>query len=142
VVCIHNQLTRWKLHFATPKEERENKTDYSGLFTSTKSGQNEYGTWSEEGLTQFIKYREMNKLARKDPNTARIEQDCLASLRKKKGIVGKDASEQARMKEAQKRARKRGAGEEPVARAKKIIRTVEDDVDSDNDDEFVGSEED
>ena len=44
---------------------QEKKANHNGIFTTTDSGQNEWGGWSKEGLDVFHKYVDENKAARK-----------------------------------------------------------------------------
>ena len=137
VLSIENGLQRWKEEYdhrqlakvvaEAPEvaEERTSKFDnHSGLYTSTTSGQNQYGGWSEEGLELFKQYVDSNVAAREDPNTAKLEKACLHKLRVKWGIQCSTAEEHNKLRARMKSARKRGRGEEPMPPMKKVIRTM------------------
>jgi hypothetical protein len=137
VLSIENGLQRWKEEFdksllgkvtaasegATPETTEAGK-DYSGLFTSTTSGQNQYGGWSEQGLDLFKDYVDMNIAARQDPKTAQLEKDCLLKLRLKWGIQMTSAEEQNKLVARQKSARKRGREETVMPAMKRVVRTM------------------
>jgi hypothetical protein len=140
VLSIQNGLQRWKEEFdakqaknlgiatAATAEETSDTTDsnkdYSGLYTSTTSGQNQYGGWSEEGLELFKTYVDFNVAARKDSNTEVLEKACLLKLRNKWGIQMATAEEQNKFTNRQKSARKRGREGVIVPTMKKVIRTM------------------
>jgi hypothetical protein len=141
VLSIENGLQRWKEEFdirqaadvgaevlangAEVSDERASKFDnHSGLYTSTTSGQNQYGGWSEQGLELFKQYVEWNVAARKDPKAEKVEEDCLYNLRVKWGIQCATAEEHNKLRARMKSARKRGRGEEPMPAMKKVIRTM------------------
>jgi hypothetical protein len=155
VLSIENGLQRWREEFdksllpkvpgasegaARTEKTKEDKTDYSGLFTSTTSGQNQYGGWSEQGLDLFKAYVDINIEARKDPKTAKLETDCLLKLRLKWGIQMTSAEEQNKFVARQKSARKRGREETIMPTMKRVVRTMRhvdftDDEEEEEDDE-------
>jgi type I site-specific restriction endonuclease len=51
VLSTENHLQRWRDEH--DKVRAPDKKDHSGLYTSTKNGQNQYGGWSEAGLDLF-----------------------------------------------------------------------------------------
>jgi hypothetical protein len=125
VLSIENGLQRWKEEFVKVQEgKKSDDKDYNGIYTSTTSGQNQYGGWSEEGLEKFKTYVEKNIEARKDPKTAKLEADCLNKLRVKWGIQSDNAVEHNKLVARMKSARKRGRGEEPMPPMKKVVRTL------------------
>ena len=142
VLSIENGVQRWKEEFDLKKEgkkatDTEEANNYSGLYTSTTSGQNQYGGWSEQGLELFKTYVATNEAARKDPKTAQVERDCLQSLRVKYGIQSDTAEEHNKHKARMKSARKRGREEVAMPPMKKVVRTMrmweESDEDTDDD---------
>ena len=98
--------------------------NHNGLYTSTTTGQNQYGGWSEQGLHLFKQYVEMNIEARNHPNTGELEKTCLTKLRIKWGIQCDTAEEHNKQRARMKSLRKRGRGEEPMPPMKKVIRTM------------------
>lgn len=132
VLSTENHLQRWLDEFNG--RIKEDKKDHGGLYTSTKTGQNQYGGWSEQGLELFNRYVKMNEDARKDANCEQVEKDCLQKLREKNGIVASNAEEHIRQKNQQKNAKKRGNTDAPMPPAKKVVRTLEE-VDSSDDDD-------
>jgi hypothetical protein len=106
-------------------EEEKKKKNYSGLFTSTTSGQNQYGGWSEEGLELFNEYMEMNIKAREEEKTEQVEKDCLRLLRQKYGIHMNNAEEQNKYTNRMKNAKKRGVAEDKIMPPmKKVVSTI------------------
>lgn len=125
VLSIENGLQRWKEEFGKVQEgKKSDDKDYNGIFTSTTSGQNQYGGWSEAGLEKFKTYVAMNIEARKDPMTEQLEANCLNKLRVKWGIQSDNAVEHNKLMARMKSARKRGRGEEPMPPMKKVVRTL------------------
>jgi hypothetical protein len=135
VLSTENHLQRWDDEFNKRKEE--DKKDHNGLYTSTKTGQNQYGGWSEQGLEKFNHYVQINTNARNDANCEQVEKDCLQKLREKQGIVASNAEEHIRQKNHQKNAKKRGNTDAPMPPAKRVVRTLEE-VDSSDDDDNDG----
>jgi hypothetical protein len=137
VLSVENGVQRWKEEFqkkAIPKpkvavaagapEKKKVKEDFSGLFTSTTSGQNQYGGWSEEGLCLFKTYVDLNVTARQDENSVQLEKICLQKLREKWNIQMPTAEEQIKLINRQKSARKRGREEVIQPTMKKVVRTM------------------
>ena len=116
VLVIENSLERWLTEVneknGVQQQERKKRpaSYYNGLFTLTDSGQNEWGGWTEEGLTLFNKYVDMNRAARKEKTTPDVERACLARLKKKYKIVCHDHKTQTDLNK--KRKRKKGGDEE------------------------------
>jgi hypothetical protein len=136
VLSIQNGISRWKMDYERAekglKKTKEEEKENGGLFTSTTSGQNQYGGWSEEGLELYQKYRDMNIAARKDPKCLEVEKDCLKRMRTKWGIECDTAVEHNKLLARKKSAKKRGRAEEPKPAMKKIIRTMRPLQDSDD----------
>ena len=140
VLSIENGVQRWKEEFDNPKPPKVVAEDgsevaedgaavaetnnHNGLYTSTTTGQNQYGGWSEKGLHLFKQYVEMNIEAQNHPNTAELEKTCLTKLRIKWGIQCDTAEEHNKQRARMKSARKRGRVEEPMPPMKKVIRTM------------------
>ena len=76
---------------------------YNGLYTTTESGQNDWGGWKEEGLARFNEFVDMNTAARAKKTTPALEKDCLARLKKKHNIVCDDHRTQADLDKKRKR---------------------------------------
>jgi hypothetical protein len=137
VLSVKNGIARWKEDFDRSqlgtKKTKEDEKDNGGLYTSTTSGQNQYGGWNEEGLELYQTYREWNIQAREDPNSLQVEKECLRKLRLKWGIECATAIEHNKLQARKKSAKKRGRGEEPQPVMKKIIRTMRPIEDSDED---------
>ena len=90
VLVIQNSIERWTKEVDKERgvsTTEEKKTNHNGIFTTTDSGQNEWGGWSEAGLDVFHKYVDENEAARKKKETRAIEKKCLDRLRKKYGII-------------------------------------------------------
>lgn len=139
VLCVHNGMARWKKEYKKLKAEanghevvqNDDEDDkeggkFDGIFTKTTQGQNWWGGWIPEGLEKFIEYRAMNVEARKQTNTDQVEKDCLFHLRGKNGIEEncENATEHLKNKEAKKRMKKRGRGDEALPPKKKVVHTL------------------
>ena len=147
VLTVHNQDSRWlkeldKLQARAkaqengqelPEEVNEDEDQegkkggvYDGLFTRTTQGQSDWGGWQPEGLEMFNQYRAMNVAARKTPNCAKVEKDCLKRLREERGIEEDcdNAEDHERNKVAKKRLKKRGLENAKLPPKKKVVRTL------------------
>jgi hypothetical protein len=106
-------------------EEADNGNNHAGLYTSTTSGQNTYGGWTEEGLLRFNHYVAMNQEAREGPNCEQVEKNCLRMLRAKYNITCNNFSDQNRLNLRHKRARKVGKNVDVVPPPmQRVVRTV------------------
>jgi hypothetical protein len=141
VLSIENHLARWRKHHERGLEDTgkdDNETN-NGLYTSTTSGQNQYGGWSEEGCRLYNKYLDWNIAAREDNNTAALEERCLTALRNKYDIHTDNHIDHQKMVNRKKNAKKRGRAEEHMGPMKKVVRTLrhriaDEDEDEDDDD--------
>ena len=146
VIVMHNAMDRWMDEYKKAVEKSQAKAEgresseegseedqedkkpnqYDGLFTRTTEGQNHWGGWQSEGLELFIEYRAMNVAARKLPNCAKVEMDCLQLLREERGIEAscESAQEHAKNKEAKKRMKKRGLVNATLPPKKKVVCTL------------------
>jgi hypothetical protein len=153
VLCVHNSTARWEKEFKEKKtradagddvdqDAEDEKKCNDGLFTRTTTGFNHWGGWTSEGLELFKEYRAMNIEARKDPRNDQVEKDCLQRLRRERGIDDEctSALEHMRNKEAKKRMKKRGRGNEGLPPKKKVVHTLVFPDSSDDDDGDSGSE--
>jgi hypothetical protein len=90
-------------------------------------------------LELFKDYRAMNIEARNGPKNDQLEKDCLQRLRRERGIDDEctSALEHMRNKEAKKRMKKRGRGDEVLPPKKKVVHTLvfPDSSDDDDDDD-------
>jgi hypothetical protein len=124
VLSIENHLERWKKNFNKGKDEGKDDNDTnSGLYTSTTSGQNQYGGWSPEGCELYNDYVEMITKAREHKNNEVLEKKCLQNLREKYNIRTENFIDHQKMLNRKKNALKRGRPEEPMPPMKKIVRT-------------------
>lgn len=145
VVSTENHLQRWEDEFnnvkptkkqqpqatdnAQPANEKDGKVDkkgHSGLYTSTTSGQNQYGGWNERGLEIFNQYVATNLDARKQDFCLQVEKRCLQMLRDREKIEANNPEDHNKAKSRQKNAKKRGNDDAPMPPTKKIIRTLQD----------------
>jgi hypothetical protein len=145
VVSTENHLQRWEDEFnnvqpakkqqpeatdnAQPTDEKDGKLDkktHSGLYTSTTSGQNQYGGWNEKGLEIFNQYVKTNEEARKQDFCLQVEKRCLQMLRDREKIEANNPEDHNKAKSRQKSAKKRGNENAPMPPTKKIIRTLQD----------------
>jgi hypothetical protein len=118
VLSIENHLQCWRAEYDRKKAgipvDPKAKKIHDGNFTSTMSGQNQYGGWNLKGLRKYKEYLDMNLAARELPNCAKVEQDCLNKLRAKLGITHESFKEQNKMNGQNKAKRKKGKLENAV----------------------------
>jgi hypothetical protein len=138
VLSIENHLQRWRTNHEKGVKDKDDS--YNGIYTTTTSGQNQYGGWSAEGMEKYMEYLEMNMAARKDASKAHVEQQCLNQLRKKYNIQANSFVEHQRQITKRKNAAKRGRAEEPMPPMKKKVLTMRitlpsDDEDNDTDED-------
>ena len=144
VLVIQNSMERWKREVAKGcgvDTSQEKKANHNGIFTTTDSGQNEWGGWSEAGLDVFHKYVDENEAARKKKDTHAIEKKCLDRLRKKYGIICHDHKSQVDFDRSNKQKKRRGLEvdvEKPLKKRKQAI--PENLLNFDSDDEEHGQE--
>jgi hypothetical protein len=152
VLVVENALTRWKEDLENKGKENQankrktgdkDKKKNNGLFTSTDSGQNEWGGWNSVGLEKYLQYYQMSKAARADPKCMEVEKKCLELLRNKYGISCPDAEQQSNMEARKKRflKNKKGGEGEFVPVAKKMVLTLCAVDDSDEEKEMMEAEE-
>jgi hypothetical protein len=152
VLVVENALTRWKEDFENRGKENQgnkrkagdkDKKKNNGLFTATDSGQNEWGGWNSEGLEKYIQYYQMSKAARANPKCMEVEKKCLELLRNKYGISCPDAEAQSTMEAKKKRflKNKKGGEGEFVPVANKMVLTLCEVDDSDEENEVMEAEE-
>jgi hypothetical protein len=112
VLVVENSYDRWMKEIQEKDDEKRKndtslkktrKPNYNGLYTTTDSGQNEWGGWMEEGLASFNRYVDMNREARKKKTTQNIERTCLARIKQKYNIVCNDHKTQTDMNKKRKR---------------------------------------
>ena len=145
VICIQNQCSRW---IKEAESQMENLGDANankaksteGIFTSSKKGQNKFGGWSEEGLSQFKQYKEFNRdarLAQKEiSKEERVEEICLRRLRDKKRITMNNHKEQKAWEESRKRKKSNGDHDHQAAKKKVIVCTMDPYESSDDEAEY------
>jgi hypothetical protein len=149
VLSIENHLQRWRAEYERKKAgipvDPKAKNLNDGQFTSTTSGQNQYGGWNSDGLRKYTEYLDMNIAARKLPKCAEIEQDCLDKLRANLGITCETFEEQNKINGQNKAKRKKGKPENAVAPSKqKVVETMRsiEDMESEHEEERDEDEED
>lgn len=148
VLSVENHLQRWRAEYDRKKAgipvDPEAKNIHDGQFTSTGSGQNQYGGWNAEGLRKYKVYLDMNLAARALPNCSTLEDDCLSKLRDKLGITCVSFEEQNKINGQNKAKRKKGtpenavpASQQPVVETMRCIEDLEseDELGLDPDDE-------
>ena len=150
VLVVENSYDRWVKEMERKEDDDETdsnsnkkKHSFNGRFTTTDSGQVEWGGWSEEGRKRFKSYVVANRKAREDPATPVLEQLMLARLKKKHKISCLDHKTQNELERANKRKRKRGEDELLGAAKKEALITISfkdhdltsDEEDEDNDDD-------
>jgi hypothetical protein len=137
VLCIHNQRDRWKNESVIKKNggKVDKKESHNGLFTSTRSGQNRYGGWNEDGLNMFKTYLDKNIAARKTQKGMQVEKDCLQQLRAKYNITTNTYEEHQKLQARIKSAKKRGNTNEPAPRMQAVVNTLRHEYDESEDEE-------
>ena len=117
VLVVENSYERWENEFKSKKAAKrsqkvnDKRTNHNGVFTTTDSGQSEWGGWSIDGRTKYAEYVEMNKAARKLTSTQVLEATCLNRLREKYNITCHDHKSQSDLERSNKRKRKLGQAE-------------------------------
>jgi hypothetical protein len=94
------------------------------------------------GLEKYLQYFQMSKAARSTPKCMEVEKKCLELLREKCGISCADAEAQSTMDSKRKRflKNKKGGEGEFVPVAKKMVLTLCEVDDSDEEEEPVGAQ--
>jgi hypothetical protein len=111
VLVVENSYDRWMTEIQEDNIARqqgttklnERKPNYNGRYSTTDSGQNEWGGWTEEGLAIFNGYVDSNREARKKITTQTIERNCLARIKQKYNIVCNDHKTQTDLNKKRKR---------------------------------------
>jgi hypothetical protein len=129
VLSIENHLHRWRAEYDRKKAgipvDPKAKNIHDGLFTSTTSGQNQYGGWNEVGLNKYKEYLDMNIAARSHANCALVEEACLKKLRDDLEITCVTFEEQNKINGQNKVKRKNGNPENAVAPSQqKVVETM------------------
>ena len=135
VLVIENSYDRWEKEIeeknaggsSSNNNNKKKKPNYNGKYTTTDSGQNEWGGWTDEGLQVFKKYVDMNRLARVEKETMSVERECLHTLKTKYNIVCNDPKAQCDLNKSNKRKRKRGEEELQDQQKKKPMITIHED---------------
>jgi hypothetical protein len=128
VLVVKNSYGRWMKEIqekdgAPQKEDaRKKRPNYNGLYTTTDSGQNEWGGWTQEGLEIFNSYVDINRAARKGKNCRDVEKVCLARIKQKYNIVCNDHKTQTDLNK--KRKRKGGDDGEGEFKKQKPLLTI------------------
>ena len=71
---------------------------YQGKYTKSNAGQQEKGGWTEEGIGQWMKYRDANKAARLTPESRKLEQEGMNLIKLEHGLVAASYEEEANNK--------------------------------------------
>jgi hypothetical protein len=144
VLCIHNQMDRWRAEWEKEQSEGQKvkSNAHDGQFTSTRSGQNRYGGWSEEGLLQYNNYLNMNIAARKTDKVQNVEKDALNMLRDKYKITSDSHEEHLKLKARIKSMKKRGKTDQPAPTKQRVVLTMRHNADDSDDSEDEDDDED
>ena len=140
VLVVANSRDHWIKDLEGKKDSvnqqgKQKRPDYSGLYTNTEAGQNQWGGWKEEGLKLFNDYVDMNRAARRKKKAREVEEACLVRIKKKYDIVCRDYKEQSNLDKKRKRKGGDDALDKPVK--KKPLGTIRPDFHGiffDNDD--------
>jgi hypothetical protein len=139
VLVWHNNEQKWKDQFqwaANPANKGKKMPNMPGLWSTSDSGQAEWGGWSEDGLVQYNTYKKQIREGRKGrkEEICELEQKTLDQLREE---VGYDCeSHEAQMKKNRAKKRKLNA-DKPVEeiRVHKAVKTVDDDDEEEEDED-------
>jgi hypothetical protein len=131
MICLvwENNWQKWQTQFqfsTVPENKGKKQPNIPGKWTTSDSGQAEWGGWSEDGLKMFNTRKEEIRAGRKGrwEEIRAFEHKILHELREEAGIACDNPDLQARMNRAKKRKLN---ADQPVheVRAYKIIRTVD-----------------
>jgi hypothetical protein len=129
VLVVENSYDRWMKEIqekdgAQQQDDtsiKKKRPNYNGRYTTTDSGQNEWGGWTDEGLAIFNRYVDINRAARKEKKAQAIERACLALLKKKYNIVCNDHKTQT---DLNKKRKKKGDDDIGEKEKKKPLLTI------------------
>lgn len=139
MICLvwENNYEKWQKQYAftqDPENKGKPQPNLPGKWTTSDSGQAEWGGWSAVGLQEYNVYKKKirdGRKGRKDDIRA-FEQKILAQLREEAGIVADNHEEQLRIARAKKRKLN---ADKPVTdvRVHKAIATVDEEDEDDED---------
>lgn len=138
MICLvwHNNWQKWQDQYRwqqDPNNKGKKMPNMPGLWSSSDSGQAEWGGWSEDGLKKYVEYKKNIRSSRKGrgEEISAFEQKILGELREEAGIECDSHEAQLRKERAKKR---RLNSDKPVAdiQVHKAVTTVEEEDEEDD----------
>jgi len=138
MICLvwENNWEKWQEQYKwslLPENKGKELPNLAGKWSSSKSGQAEWGGWNMEGLEKFNEYKTQIRAGRKGrlEEIHALEEETLAELRKEVGIDQDDHETQLRMNRAKKRKMNADKPVEDI-RVHKSVLTVDDEDEEDD----------
>lgn len=138
MICLvwQNNWKKWQDQYSwqqDPANKGKKMPNMPGLWSTSDSGQAEWGGWSVDGLKKFVEYKQTIRAGRKGrgKEIAAFEQKILGQLRNEAGIECDSHEAQLRKERAKKR---RLNSDKPVADIliHKAVKTVEEEDEEDD----------
>ena len=137
MICLiwENNWEKWQKQFqyaTVPENAGKQQPSMPGKWSTSTSGQKDWGGWSDVGLEMFNTRKKEIRAARKgrSEEIRAFEEKILAELRKEAGIDCYDADQQLRKNRAKKRKLNADLPVEDI-RVPKIVRTVDEEDEDD-----------